>query len=255
MQVYNRVRLIELLRVTQENIDLGTDEVKILTGALVLQDKAVEDIMTPLGDCYMLPIDSVLDFNTISEIKEKGYSRIPVFQGDETNVTHILLTKDLLFVDPEDKKPLAEICQFYKTPFSNVDKAMKLNKMLDDFKTGEKGHLAMVQEPEVGAVGLVTLEDIIEEIIQAEIIDETDIVLDNKSKRKRRKTHGRFQKAKEFQMFLGTTANRVEVSPQVKNFLVGLKVVVRIILQLREYQLCPQEFQECCRFRWPYSNS
>merc|ERR1712147_351483 len=60
--VYNRERLIELLRVTGDNTDLNKDEVNILTGALVLQQKTVKEIMTPLVDSYMLPLDSVLDF-------------------------------------------------------------------------------------------------------------------------------------------------------------------------------------------------
>jgi len=212
--VYNRARLIELLKVTQDNIDLNKDEVNILTGALVLQEKHVSDIMTPLADCYMLPLESLLDFNTISEIKEKGYSRIPVYKEDEANVVHVLLAKDLLFVDPDDKKPLAEVCNFYKTPFIETQRDTPLNKLLNEFKSGETGHLAMVVEEE-GAVGLVTLEDIIEEIIQAEIVDETDIVMDNKSKAKR-KRKARFLKEKEVRMFMEPKDNKVEVSAQLQ---------------------------------------
>ena len=52
----DRARLLELLRVTMDNTDLNKDEVNILTGALVLQEKSIEDIMTPLADCYMLPL-------------------------------------------------------------------------------------------------------------------------------------------------------------------------------------------------------
>lgn len=214
--VYNRERLIELLRVTGDNTDLNKDEVNILTGALVLQNKTVKEIMTPLVDSYMLPLDSVLDFETISEIKSKGYSRIPVYDKEESKIVHILLAKDLLFVDPDDKKPLEEVCKFYKTPFSFVDQTTHLNTLLDDFKTGEKGHLAMVHEtsdPEC-AIGLVTLEDIIEEIIQAEIVDETDIVTDNKTRKKRRTRSKFVNKEKEFQLFVGDVTNRVEVSPQ-----------------------------------------
>ena len=215
--VYNRERLIELLRVTGDNTDLNKDEVNILEGALVLQNKTVKEIMTPLVDCYMLPLDSVLDFQTISEIKSKGYSRIPVYDKDESRIVHILLAKDLLFVDPDDKKPLEEVCKFYKSPFSFVDPATHLNTLLDVFKTGEKGHLAMVQEssdPEA-AIGLITLEDIIEEIIQAEIVDETDIVTDNKTRKKRRTRSKFVNKEKEFQLFVGDVTNRVEVTPQV----------------------------------------
>ena len=213
--VYNRNRLIELLRVTQAETDLNKDEVNILTGALVLQEKKIEDIMTPLGDCYMLALQAVLDFDTISEIKDKGYSRIPVYDDDESNVVHILLAKDLLFIDPDDKKPLAEVCGFYKTPFIIAEKDRPLNKMLDEFKTGERGHLAIVKgDEDQGAIGLVTLEDIIEEIIQAEIIDETDIVMDNKTKRKRKKK-GRFVKEKEVRMFMEPNSTQVDVSSQV----------------------------------------
>ena len=214
--VYDRNRLLELLKVTGAQTDLKPDEVNILTGALVLQEKKVEDIMTPLGDCYMLALQAVLDFDTISEIKDKGYSRIPVYDDDESNVVHILLAKDLLFIDPDDKKPLAEVCGFYKTPFIMAEKERPLNKMLDEFKTGEKGHLAIVKgDEDQGAIGLVTLEDIIEEIIQAEIVDETDIVMDNKTKRKRKKK-GRFVKEKEVRMFMEPNSTQIDVSSQVK---------------------------------------
>ena len=219
--VYNRARLLELLKVTMDATDLNKDEVNILCGALVLQEKTVENIMTPLADCYMLPVESVLDFKTVSEIKNKGYSRIPVYSQDETNIVYILLAKDLLFVDTDDSKPLEEICKFYKTPFEVIDKSTHLNKMLDIFKSGEKGHLAMVKDSsdEGSVIGLVTLEDIIEEIIQAEIVDETDIVLDNKTRKKRKSQHGqknsKFLKEKEYEMFVGNITNKVEISPQV----------------------------------------
>jgi metal transporter CNNM len=51
------------------------------TGALVLKTKKVEDVMTKLEDCYMLPLHTVLDFETIAEIKEQGYSCIPVYKA------------------------------------------------------------------------------------------------------------------------------------------------------------------------------
>ena len=67
--------------------------------------------------------------------------------------------------------------------------------MFNSFKSGEKGHMAFVQyvnssgegDPYYETIGLVTLEDIIEEIIQQEIVDETDVVLDNRTKKKRRR--------------------------------------------------------------------
>ena len=62
-------------------MDLEKDEVNIVTGALVLKTKKVEDVMTKLDDCYMLPLEALLDFETISEIKEQGYSRIPVYKA------------------------------------------------------------------------------------------------------------------------------------------------------------------------------
>ena len=73
--VYNKQRLMELLKVTEQYNGLEKDEINIVTGALVLKQKSVKDVMTNIEDCYMLPIESTLDFETISEIKEQGYSR------------------------------------------------------------------------------------------------------------------------------------------------------------------------------------
>ena len=208
---YDRHRLIELLRVTGDEIDLDKKEVNILTGALKIKEKTVQEVMTPIHDCFLLPLDAILDFDTISKIKTHGYSRIPVYEKERNNIVYILMAKDLMFIDPDDKKRLEEICKFYNKPFIVTKSETPLDKMLEDFRTGEKGHLAIVHgENEV--IGLVTLEDIIEEIIQAEIIDETDIVTDNKSKKKRILAR---KEKRELKIFPNPSDQGVEVSPQI----------------------------------------
>ena len=112
-------------------------------------------------------------------------------------------------MDPDDEKPIEEICKFYQNDVNFVYSDTILTDMFDEFKSGEKGHLALVQEvntdgdsdPFYETVGLVTLEDIIEEIIQQEIVDETDVVIDNKTKKKRKRE--RFKKDAEVKMFQG----------------------------------------------------
>merc|ERR1719508_39813 len=193
-----------------------------MTGALVLKQKTVRDVMTALEDCFLLPIDTILNFETICLIKEQGYSRIPVYDTDRGNIVHILFAKDLLFIDPDDKKPMEEVCKFYKNEVNLVYDDTILTDMFNEFKSGEKGHLAVVQEinnegegdPFYETVGLVTLEDIIEEIIQSEIIDETDVVIDNKSKKKR--TRERYTKEAEFNLFIGAEKHfKVSLTPQM----------------------------------------
>ncbi|XP_033124614.1 metal transporter CNNM2-like, partial [Anneissia japonica] len=180
--IYNRERLLELLRVTDEFNDLQKDEVDIISGALKLKGKSVHNIMTPLEDCYMLEDEAVLDFSTVTEIMNKGFTRIPVFSGTRENICGILFVKDLAFVDPDDCTPLKTVLKFYKHPINFVFDDTTLDVMFTEFKRGES-HMAIVNrvnnegdgDPFYEVLGLVTLEDVIEEIIQSEIVDETDI--------------------------------------------------------------------------------
>ena len=221
--VYDKKKLIELLRVTDANNDLEKEEVDIVTGALVYKDKTVKHVMTKMEDIYMLPIDAFLDFDTVAEIREQGYSRIPVYEGDKKNIMHILFAKDLMFVDPDDQTPIQTVCDFYNNEVNFVFHDTPLNVMFNEFKSGEKGHMAFVQEindsgegdPYYETVGLVTLEDIIEEIIQQEIVDETDVITDNRTK-KRRKREGYKMKEGNF-MNPQSECNRklVYITPQM----------------------------------------
>ncbi|NXY92195.1 CNNM2 protein, partial [Alcedo cyanopectus] len=104
--------------------------------ALELRTKTVEDVMTPLRDCFMITAEAVLDFNTMSEIMESGYTRIPVFEGDRSNIVDLLFVKDLAFVDPDDCTPLKTITRFYNHPLHFVFNDTKLDAMLEEFKKG-----------------------------------------------------------------------------------------------------------------------
>ncbi|CAB0036563.1 unnamed protein product [Trichogramma brassicae] len=181
--VYNRERLKELVKVTTGYNDLEKDEVNIIAGALELRKKTVADVMTRIDDVYMLNYNRTLDFETVSEIMSSGFSRIPVYEGARTNIITMLYIKDLAFVDPDDNMPLKTLCQFYQNPCNFVFEDVTLDVMFKQFKEGHKGHMAFVQrvnsegegDPFYEVIGLVTLEDVIEELIQAEIIDETDV--------------------------------------------------------------------------------
>ena len=77
--VYNREQLVEYIRVTREHNRLEDNEVGIISGALALRTKVAGDVMTPLEQVYMLPIETKLDYNTVTQINARGFSRIPVY--------------------------------------------------------------------------------------------------------------------------------------------------------------------------------
>ncbi|XP_048485877.1 unextended protein [Plutella xylostella] len=219
--VYNRERLKELVKVTTDVNDLDKDEVNIISGALELRKKTVDQVMTKLEDVFMLPIDSVLDFETMSEIVKSGFSRIPVYENTRANIITVLFIKDLAFVDPDDNTPLRTLCQYYQNPCNFVFHHVTLDIMFKHFKDGHKGHMAFVHrinnegdgDPFYETIGLITLEDVIEEMIQAEIIDETDVFMDNRTKRRRNKPMNKLQ---DFTAFAERhETQRIHISPQL----------------------------------------
>ncbi|KAH9369550.1 hypothetical protein HPB48_019662 [Haemaphysalis longicornis] len=191
--VFDRDKLSEYLRITKDYAHLENDELNIIFGALELTKKTAAHIMTRIEDVYMLPSNAILDFETMSDIVARGYTRIPIYEGNKQNIVSLLNTKDLTFVDPDDAIPLATVCTFYKHPLSFVFENETLDSLLREFKKGHS-HMAFVRqvvpnennEPTYSVTGLVTLEDVIEEIIQAEIIDETDVLMDNRRKQRRK---------------------------------------------------------------------
>ena len=84
--VYTREELLGLLKVTEDHHDIGKDEVQIISGALKFKEKTAEDVMTKFEYVYCIDIQSVLDFKTVREIYESGFSRIPVFEEIKSNI-------------------------------------------------------------------------------------------------------------------------------------------------------------------------
>lgn len=135
---YTREKLLETLRAADPYSDLVKEELNIIQGALELRTKVVEEVLTPLGDCFMLRSDAVLDFATVSEILRSGYTRIPVYEGDQRhNIVDILFVKDLAFVDPDDCTPLLTVTRFYNRPLHCVFNDTRLDTVLEEFKKGE----------------------------------------------------------------------------------------------------------------------
>lgn len=196
---YDRERLMEFIRVTRDYNNLETDEVNIISGALKLKRIPLSEVMTRIEDVYMLDVQSCLDFDTIQAIIERGYSRIPVHEaGNKKNIVALLFAKDLALLDPDDKTPVQTMITFYNHPIMYLFEDTTLDLALNEFKTG-KSHMAFVRrvlddgdrDPVYEITGIVTLEDVIEEIMQMEINDETDTLSDNRRKRRRKEAQVR----------------------------------------------------------------
>ncbi|XP_022709103.1 metal transporter CNNM4-like isoform X1 [Varroa jacobsoni] len=191
--VYDREKLIQYIKLTMDYTQLANEEVNIISGALELKTKQAGHIMTRIDDVFMLPYNTVLDFETVSNIIRQGYTRIPIYEGNRDTIVGLLNIKDLAFIDPGDAFPLKTVCDFYKHPLTYCFEDQCLDELLDEFKKG-KSHMSIVQsirmgegaDPVYSVVGIVTLEDVIEEILKIEIVDETDVLTDNRERKKRK---------------------------------------------------------------------
>ncbi len=150
--------------------ELDDDEVEIMRGALSLSEKRVRDIMTDIRHTYWLTPDTVLDDARIDEIKAKGFSRIPIFDAKLTKTYGLLLMKDLVDIDFEEKTYRVEAIPLHPTQI--VGSMTALDTMFRKF-IGAHAHLIPI-EKEDQIIGIVTIEDLLEEIIGHEIEDESD---------------------------------------------------------------------------------
>ena len=157
---------------------LNQDEVTIISGVLDLKTKSVDDIMTPMTDVFTLSADAILDEEMMENIMREGYSRIPIHEPkNPTDFVGMLLVKMLLTYDPEDARKVSEF-SLATLPETRPDTSCL--DIINFFQKG-KSHMVLVSddpgEP-YGALGVVTLEDVIEELIGEEIVDESDVFVD-----------------------------------------------------------------------------
>lgn len=178
--VYDRERLQEYIRITKSYNNLDAQETNIIMGALKIKKVSVGQIMTKLKDIFMLDVESIINYHTMVMIMKKGYSRIPVYKDSRKNIVGLLLVRDLAMVNPYTEVTLRSILAFYRHPTILVDENNTLDLAFNHFRDG-KSHMAFVREHRrKDVIGLVTLEDIIEEVLQVEINDETDLFTNNR---------------------------------------------------------------------------
>ena len=144
------------------------EEQRMLEGIIRFGDETAKEIMTPRQDIVSLSLKD--DFNTVLNcIVENNYSRIPVYQGNADNIRGVLYIKDLL---PHIGKTASFRWQSHIRPPYFVPETKKIDDLLREFQEN-KVHIAIVVDEFGGTSGLVTLEDILEEIV-GEIHDEYD---------------------------------------------------------------------------------
>jgi len=174
----------------QLNDALVADEVHMVKGVLELRDQKSLAHMTPISDVHMLDMDGILDEDELAKLIGCGHSRVPVYSGDHYNIKGIILVKRLIAVNPADRRPVATMQDIWKEPLF-ISGDLDLQALLNVFQK-TKQHLAVVcastkqsnrcrakhqtgqdMDPD-DVLGIITCEDVIENLIQEEIYDETD---------------------------------------------------------------------------------
>ncbi|EPY19812.1 CBS and cyclic nucleotide-binding protein domain-containing protein [Strigomonas culicis] len=185
-QIYERNELKKLMfmhAARSAESGIGAGEVDLMVGAMELHEKTVMEVMTPINEVLMLEANERLNEEVIQLISDQGHSRIPVYQTSKNNIIGVLFAKDLLMANPRENTKVLLLVKFYNRRCHIVPSETKLISMLKYFQTG-RSHIALVQEvqqrsygdPYYEVKGLVTMEDVIEELIHSEIFDEYDEV-------------------------------------------------------------------------------
>jgi len=183
--IHSRIEMMRLVEIHLKHGAVNKEEKNVMQGALKFKEVVLESIMTPADDVFMLPLEAKLDFDLLTEIFHSGYSRIPIYLRTPNHIVGVLYTKDLIFLDPEDCAPLERFLSVFGRKIETFFTHTKATHAFQVFKTG-KAHMGLVKQindtgegdPFYEVKGIVTIEDLIEEILQEEIVDETDVYVD-----------------------------------------------------------------------------
>ncbi|HQX91481.1 MAG TPA: transporter associated domain-containing protein [Thermomonas sp.] len=166
--------LIELLRDVQADGVIGSDTLRMMEGAIGIADMTVGDVMVARAQMVALPADGKL-LDLMKQVVESGHSRFPVHGEDKDEILGILLAKDLLrgVVCDNAASSIHELLR----PAVLIPESKNLNILLREFRQS-RNHMAIVIDEYGGVAGLVTIEDVLEQIV-GEIDDEHDDASDD----------------------------------------------------------------------------
>ncbi len=165
--------LMTMVEVVEGEGEIKEEEKELISNIFDFDDTACSEIMTPRADMFFIDVSNGLD---IQKILETGFSRIPVIEDSIDHVIGILHVKDLfasfqkITEQKEDPESL-DVKKIMKKPYF-IPEFKKLDSLLHEFKI-KKSHMAIVVDEHGGVAGIVTLEDVVEEII-GDISDESD---------------------------------------------------------------------------------
>ena len=173
--IWSKNELAEIIKTHEDSKDSGidADEERIILGALSFSNKKITEIMTPSVVVFALEIDTPINDKLLKKIKKSGFTRIPIYKKTLDNIVGIIYLKDLIGIKKNDT--IKKLCK--KKELFKITTEKKLDVLLNQF-IRKKIHLATVFNEYNEFRGIVTLEDILEEILKKEIVDENDTVVD-----------------------------------------------------------------------------
>ena len=176
----NKLSKVDLVSVLDEGeksnvLGVGHDGRRIARGSLAFSTRRVSNTLTPNTVVKTISSGAVLDHDALIELRDTGYSRIPVYEHDHNNFIGILYLKDLIGIPVP-----SNVADVMDRTVHFVHEQDPLDKVLGEF-ISTKMHLFVVLDEFGGFTGVITVEDILEEIIGQEIMDEDDVIPDLRS--------------------------------------------------------------------------
>jgi magnesium and cobalt transporter len=170
-EAQDRGEIVQFLREASQRGIVEGDALAMLEGVLGVADIQVRDIMVPRAQMTVLNRDDESE-NLLKTVVESGHSRFPVMDDDREKIVGVLLAKDLLRLSVQGEATNFDIKEFMR-PAVFVPESKRLNVLLREFRRS-RVHMAIVADEYGGVAGLVTIEDVIEQIV-GDIDDEHDV--------------------------------------------------------------------------------
>ncbi|MBC7573944.1 MAG: CBS domain-containing protein, partial [Herminiimonas sp.] len=163
----NRAELLEILHDAHERNLIDADALSMIEGVFQVSDLSARDIMIPRSQMDMVDISTPIE-EWLPMVLETAHSRFPAVEGERDKVAGILLAKDLLRYYAEDSFDVRDMLR----PAVFIPESKRLNVLLRDFRAN-RNHMAIVVDEYGGVAGLITIEDVLEQIV-GDIEDEYD---------------------------------------------------------------------------------